>query len=267
MYWVLNFFVNGNRCGIALLLLLTGCQAKNEPWPASKSFGNKQVAALAIAAENGDVTEIDRLVTAGVDINTVGRDGMTPLFRAFWVKNKQGFERLLQHGANADLQLEDGRSVTSLAAKLKHEPFWLKMALEHGANPNLVDSKNPHVRGETPIFNAIRYHNPKGVQLLIDAGADLDHKSDDGTTPLMFAGGFDYFDIIYQLLVGGSDYRLQNKSGKDFTWRVADRIDSDLFYLEEEDGKGQEEWRAKVMEFFEREGVDLNAIRLENPKR
>lgn len=42
-------------------------------------FYDPQTGALAAAAARGDVAEIDRLVQAGAEFNTTGKDDVTPL--------------------------------------------------------------------------------------------------------------------------------------------------------------------------------------------
>ena len=63
-------------------------------------FHDDRVVELANAAEVGDVETIDRLARAGVDVNAMGRGRATPLFRAFFAKNRDGYQELMKHGAD-----------------------------------------------------------------------------------------------------------------------------------------------------------------------
>jgi ankyrin repeat protein len=113
-------------------LAVTGCSA-HPPRPAD-AFTDPGARALAEAAQRGDVKEIDRLATSGVDVNATGKFGVTPLFCALSSRNHEGFLRLLELGANPDNQIPEldfgrGSSVTSI-------PRCADAAV-------LVDAKNP----------------------------------------------------------------------------------------------------------------------------
>lgn len=206
-------------CLVCLLLAVSGCIDQTASTPArldaSEGFSDAQVVALATAAQNGNVEEIDRLVSCGVDVNTVGREGITPLYWAFLAQNKEGFSRLLEHSATPNIQTENGDSVMNLAANLAADSEWLELAVEHGGDPNLALSKNRFRPRRTPIFSAINKHHTKGVELLIEAGADLSHTNHEGETALEFAVHFHHFDIVHVLLVAGADYRIKDAHGKD----------------------------------------------------
>ncbi len=87
---------------------LSGCSAglnehgigPNRRTTPSKIFHDRGVAALAEAAGTGNLLEIDRLVSTGVDINSIGEEGITPLLWAMMIHNHDGFQRLLERGAN-----------------------------------------------------------------------------------------------------------------------------------------------------------------------
>ena len=53
------------------------------------------------------------------------------------------------------------------------------MVLEHGGDPDLIDTKGSTEsrKNITPLFTAIRSRNLKNVKLLIDAGSKIDHQN------------------------------------------------------------------------------------------
>lgn len=81
-----------------MALTLTSYNGYTSDGPPEKFFDDPEVIALVKAAARGNVDEIDQLVTAGVDINTIGMDGITPLH---WLMisspkpNKLGFQHLV----------------------------------------------------------------------------------------------------------------------------------------------------------------------------
>jgi ankyrin repeat protein len=58
----------------------------------------------------------------------------------------------------------------------------MQMLLEESA---YIDAESPN--GTTPLMMAARYGNGQAVQLLIDEGADIQHKNQLGLTALDFA--------------------------------------------------------------------------------
>src|SRR5690606_27774060 len=109
-----------------------------------------QVRALAKAAGNGDVKEIEALVQQGASVNAHGTRNATPLFWAMREDSIKGFTRLLELGADPNVIFDDGGTVMHWAVRHKNDAF-LKVALAHGGDPNLNAGKD----NETPLFEAL----------------------------------------------------------------------------------------------------------------
>src|SRR5439155_25844679 len=103
---------------VVLLLLscMPGCDGGggnvrygSASYNATEVFGDGTAAlALAKAAGRGDVKEINRLISEGASVDTVGHHGITPLWWALWAKNYEGFAALLDKGANPNTQRVEG---------------------------------------------------------------------------------------------------------------------------------------------------------------
>ncbi len=72
-------------------------------WNAGDYFTDQGVIALCKAIEAHNLTEIDRLVKSGVDVNARGRGNMTPLLWAFPV-GQDVFRKLLELGADPNVE-------------------------------------------------------------------------------------------------------------------------------------------------------------------
>lgn len=240
--------------GVVLsILVLDGCMKVDvEKTPPEQLFQNADVLTLVKAAGQGDVETIDRLVERGVDVNSRGRGGATPLLKAFFSKNREGYLALLRHGANPNLLDDTGKAVANQAVEEK-DPFWLAEALKHGANPNLVNEGNRFYPNSTPIFYAIDAGRYANVKLLIEAGADLDHQEEKfGNSPLMQASQTANYDIVLMLLEAGADFRIPDKHGRDLIKYWYRGRDENMV------PKSQKEWFRKVQEFFKAKGIDLS---------
>ena len=238
--------------GLFMVSSVTGCaRVSPDDATAKQLFRDKQVLELVLAAERGNVAKIDRLISEGVDVNAQGRSGATPLRRALVARNEKGYLALLQHGADPDMQDDRGDTITHVAAKAEGT-FWLQTALEYNANAEAVNTGHPHAPNNTPIYYAIYKERTANVQVLIDAGANLNHVDGHGYTPLLCATeGCDY-DIVYALLQGGADYRKETKQRPNiidfhFRGRTEDLAHPD-----------QREWFPQGRTVFEDEGVDLS---------
>jgi hypothetical protein len=227
-----------------LLNCMTACKASE----IDESFTDIKVRELASAAADGNVKQIDNLIASGVQINARGKDGVTPLMWALYHLNKDGYKALLEKHADPNLQENDGDSVMEWAAQLKDSSY-LQLALEHGGNPNLVDSHSAYDR--FPIFSAIQLapDTNENVALLVKAGADLNVVSPTGT-PLTAAATRNQYEIVFLLLQAGADYKKPNNSGKTVAWVIENmNIDptSDAF-----------QWRQKVIDFLHAQGIAVN---------
>ncbi len=220
-----------NLC-VAVLPLLLGCQQVKKvlpkstwhekfEWKAEDFFSDPQVIALCRAIETNDLAEMDRLIAAGADINAQGKGKMTPLLWAFPDNQLGRFKKLLEHGANPNVIVEDdfgtrgvimsGTSVTWLASGTTF-PGYFDAVFAHGGDPNIEQETKALWKGDAPIFAVIRSQSPdkkQRIRLLIDKGADINHLSASYTTPTMLAAGWGgQFDIALTLLEAGADHTI-----------------------------------------------------------
>lgn len=203
----------------------------------SELFSHPRLRALAVAAQHGNVKKIDALLAKGVDVNGEGKYGITPLFSAWQARNKAGFRALLERGADPNNIWTTGHTLLNLIAATS-SPDFLKLALKYGANPNLVA---PRV-DETPLFAASEF--PKGnvnVPILIKAGADLDYQSKPSmNTAMMVAAIGGNFDVVYELLKAGANYKIKDANGRDVRfWIRLSRADYKPY------------WRKRIIAFFQ----------------
>jgi hypothetical protein len=188
--------------GVGPLIRAAAAPHPLEKMSPSKSFpGDPKAQALAAAAEKGDVTEIDKLVDAGADVNAVGAYGLTISEWLLFHPNKDGFRRLLERGADPNKITQwtgpnlDLRTFEQQQSSLVHwaayrtpqiGPDYLRMVLEIGkGNPNL----EPPDRQARPLMKALGKDNGAAFCLLRSHGAELEFFTVDGETPIVAAAG------------------------------------------------------------------------------
>lgn len=180
----------------------------NDP---SVYFDEIQVIQLCKAAMAGDLSAIDRLVAEGVDVNTRGKEGMSPLLFSFVAFNKPGLMRLMEHGANPNLQTDNKRSFMSYSARVNDSDY-LAMALQHNGDPNLKGRM-----WYTPLFEAAMENNERveeRLELLLEHGADINAISKGILdNAAMAAAGINQYEPALYLLEQGINYQHQNKAG------------------------------------------------------
>ena len=133
--------------------------------------------ALEVAAENGRIATVKRLLAVG---GSGGGGG----------------------GVNVNWQRENnGATAVYRAASLGHLSV-LSTLLHHNANPNLAQT----FTGCTPMFMAAQQGHFDVVKLLLEHGADQDTaRITDGGTPMLMAAEKGHFDVLKLLLEHGAD--------------------------------------------------------------
>jgi len=141
--------------------------------------------ALHDAAQDGNVPEVERLLSAGL-VDLAGKPtrnsaGETPLFAACANGRADMVQLLLEQRADANLtKSTDGMSPACAAAAGRHEEV-LDLLLEGKADPNLASAD-----GGTPLFMAIQAGHYSLVERLLYARADPNGAVQSMQTPVQF---------------------------------------------------------------------------------
>lgn len=200
------------------LILASACSANKKHYldfRPEQAFDDPKQVALARAAEQGDLNAIAKLVEQGADVNADGKQHMTALWYAFTAAEKKAFEFLLKLGANPNTPSLTGGYWIEYCAMVDDSDY-LRLALAHGANPNLVNSRIK----QPLIFRAIGSDEIAKLELLIGAGADINIRHGDGSTPVIYAALTRQMRTVLFLLQRGADPELRDKLNMD----IADGI-------------------------------------------
>jgi ankyrin repeat protein len=161
----------------------------------------EETASLADVARIRDMYSVEQLLAKGADPNDIGSFA-TPALH--WVVNYGDLElaaRMLEAGADPNLR-SPATGVTPLSIALSgSNPASVALLLEHGADPNLNVED-----GDTPLMHAARTGFPDFVKLLVEHGAEVDSRQPEfGYSPLMLAANAGDLESVEFLLSHGAD--------------------------------------------------------------
>ncbi len=192
------------------LLLLPG-SGYAQTAPSAHQIANYQ--GLHLAAHEGDITALRRLITAGADLNKRDGSGRTPVHVAAFASNDEALQVLAEAGAamNAlEYQMYDVLTIAAVA----DDPELVRLAMELGNRADLMTSRYDG----TALIAAAHLGHDEVVQHLIDGGAPLDHVNNLGWTALIEAvilgdGGPAHVKTVRALVEAGADQSIPDRDG------------------------------------------------------
>ena len=250
------------QCYCYYYLLVTGCVLQGEsassnvkdtvhvghithsvPLVTKESFKekNKGWNFLHSAAQGGDVAIIETMLSLGLDTDSRGSDGTTPLMVAAASGKEQAVAFLLSKGAEPslinnigrnllhaaaeggntsivetvlsygiDIDSRDNEQVTSLiiAASENHKEV-VEYLLEMGADPSLKTSK-----GNNVLSVAANCGSVATIKRLLSRGLSIDSRDGEGNTPLMGAAACGKTEAVNYLLEQGANPLLKGQKNK-----------------------------------------------------
>ncbi len=180
---------------------------------------------LHTAAALNAVKILDLLIRFGGKTN--GRDisGRTPLHWAAQEGALDAAKILVKYNAKINLLDDEKYSPLAIAASEGHLGV-TRFLLENGAN---VHKK---ILGGTILHLACAWNQDKIVKLLLNNGARINMKNDQGDTPLHVSVDYCYEDIVRLLLLKGAKFDVRNNDGKNVLDLAAECSSSIRFLLE-----------------------------------
>jgi len=219
----LTWAARANDAELVDLLLAAGANVK--------AANRDGATALYQASENGNAAIIERLLKAGADVNgTFLSTGETPLMEAARTGSIEALKVLVDHGADVNAK-ETLRGTTALMwATVERHADAIRFLIEHGADVNAQSKKDkakpygtagPGSKlpkdmdsgGLTPLVFAVREGSFESVKVLVDAKADVNKTSGDGSSPLLVAVLNGRYDMAKYLIGKGANVSLANQKG------------------------------------------------------
>lgn len=168
---------------------------------------------LHLAAHEGRVKDIKRLISQGADLNARDGAGRTPVHVAAFASHDEAVKALAQGGANMNALENRVYDVLTIAA-VANDPDMVSLAMELGNKPDLVTS----VYDGTALIAAAHLGHHEVVARLVVGGAPLDHVNNLGWTALIEAvilgdGGPDHTKTVQILVDAGADTSIPDRDG------------------------------------------------------
>ena len=205
-----------------------------------RAFGRRREFKLAEAIATGDLVTSEKLLKKEIDPNArvLGRNREPLIFLVYqkeWFTLPEGLygdrartsyritartdclRLLLEYGADANVRDSLGRTLLEIAI-VWCLPEVVKLLLANGADPNLRDG-----RGLTSLMKAarlgVRDARPMEDKLrimlyLLAGGAEIDARSADGKTALMYGVGNSRVEVVEFLIGHGASSSITDRQGR-----------------------------------------------------
>ena len=123
-----------------MLPVVNSCVANQEVggMTAQQAFADPRVVQMVEAASAGDFKKVDAQIQAGADVNTIGKEGVTPLIWQVYLRNTGATEKLLQAGADPNYRDEERHASALYLAVDAGRVDLLKVLLRYKGDPNLM---------------------------------------------------------------------------------------------------------------------------------
>ena len=159
------------------------------------------------------------LLERGADVNARDKDHVTPIHRSFSSRSPDIARVLFDYGADVNEKNDQGQSPLFLAIEASHSSTGgdsfidlIGSLVEHGADANTQGKNNT-----TALHLASKYGRPSVVRVLLNHGANISAKNDQGQTLIhQLAGadnwiGSDSLAVAQLLLENNLDVNAQDK--------------------------------------------------------
>jgi len=243
------------------------------------------------AARIGNVKAIRKMVQQGVDVNAVYEAGITALHHAAFTNQIESIKVLKELGADIESKDPFGRTAIFYAAKLGHIDAIIALK-DIGANIRATDTygnnaidiaakdDNPEIivaiykaeldvaiapNRATALHIVAQYGKINSISALIQAGADVNAKDNEGKTAFHYATEKGQIDVIKLLKELGADVNAKDNEGKTALHYAAEKGQIDLIKLLKELGadiNAKDKWPGKTALALAAEKGQIDLIKL-----
>jgi ankyrin repeat protein len=155
--------LHGLRCFNHIPDFAWGCQRQSKPITSTD-----EKVTLIMAANNGDLSQVQKLLREGADPNVHTNSGKTALHYATQSKNVSVVDALLQAGANGNAMAAGNVTPLMLSLDMAFgQPESAMALIRAGADVNVAD-----INGDTALIIAATESSNEVFQALLEKGAN-----------------------------------------------------------------------------------------------
>ena len=143
-----------------------------------------RVTPLSLACTNGSAALVDRLLKAGAHANTAIATGETPLMTCAGAGSADAVQMLIGAGADVNAKEPTQNQTALMWAAAERHPEVVKVLVEHRA-----DLQSRTKKGFTALHFAARAGDVESARVLLDAGVDVNVRSQPDTPAVRTAPG------------------------------------------------------------------------------
>ena len=162
---------------------------------------------LLEAIKSNNISQLTRLINAGINVNVTNKYGLTPLHLAAYKGYEKIFQLLVKAEADVNVTNEFGLTPLYYAAMYGHADI-VEALFNAGANLDTRDYE-----GRTVLINQVSKGNLEMVEVLVNTGADVDAADDMGAKPLHKAAINGDLEIANLLINKGADVDAADNMG------------------------------------------------------
>lgn len=163
--------------------------------------------ALSWAAQRGDVVSVQILLSNGANPNVVSKKNHSPLHYAAESKTPDCILPLLQYHSDVHHLDREGQSALHYAAEQKDDLSYYRPLVEAG-----IDVDGMTIWNITPMMCVVQNNRVDAARYLLDNGAEVNLKGQDGKTPIYLAVEYNSHETLRLLHSRGADFSLENEA-------------------------------------------------------
>ena len=160
----------------------------------------------AVAQKHADLVKV--LIDAGADIETRDKESWTPLMYACKNGSQPIVKMLVEAGAEVRAAQKDGYTSFIFAAGFGHTE-----TVRYLVGLPQIDLSHKDKDGHTSLLAAVERAGADVVEVLLDAGADIEAKLNDGRSPLLKASKCGNLQVVKVLLRAGAGVCVTDNKG------------------------------------------------------
>lgn len=181
-----------------------------------ETITSRGVLPLMEAVYEGNTVEVKALIDEGVNVNERDESGRTALMIAANRGHTYVVQLLLESGADANAKDNQGMTAIQSAADRGFERIVSMLRKFSTVAPGERQQGGSSASASSPrlsLHRAVDEGDFAALKSLIDAGADLNARSNDEWTPLMLATIKGHTAMVEALLKNGADVNARNRKG------------------------------------------------------